>query len=166
MDTTGYPRVWPQLIPALEAALQRHEQASINFAAFKKSYASAKNKVKRTEKYLSTLDEDSQKWYGYGILKPTRLAKNKLILIDKKLKRFRAHEERYCKASLKVLRAPVGMEPNMTTWHIQRVADYPYAVSYLLSTVNDMLRIANRHLTNVDDAKKRLVMARKRGWIK
>ena len=60
MNPNDFPRVWPDLIPQLETALARHEEAVAKMADFKKRYTSVKNKVKRIEKYLVTMDEEDR----------------------------------------------------------------------------------------------------------
>lgn len=162
MDLNHYPNVWPDLLPALEAALQKHEEAVAKMAEFRKKYTSVRNKAKRVEKYLVTMDEEYRKYYEHYMLDCVRLAENKFILINKKLKRFKEHEEKYCNQSLRLLRGSPAMEPRNTQGHIQRISTYLYRSNELIRDVSDMLRIAKGHLDKVDDMKKRLAKYRKR----
>lgn len=162
MNLNHFPNVWPNLQPALEAALQKHEEAVANMADFKKKYTSVKNKAKRIEKSLITMDEEARKHHEYIILDCLRLAENKFALINKKLNRFRQHEQLYCNRSLKLLKGSRAMEPNTTQWHIQGVSHYASSVNRLLREVTDMLRIAKGHLDKVDQMKKYLAQIRRR----
>jgi hypothetical protein len=164
MDLNHYPIVWPQLIPALEAALPEYEQATANMADFKKRYTSMKNKVKRTVKYVADMDEATREQYEHWTLQFVQLAENKFIPIDKKLKRFCGARD--CKTSLKLPKASKPMEPNVTVWHIQRLSAYLYNMNSLLREVDDMLRIAKKHLSNVDHIKKQIILSRKCGLLK
>jgi hypothetical protein len=58
------------------------------------------------------------------------------------------------------------MEPNVTVWHIQRLSAYLYNMNSLLREVDDMLRIAKKHLSNVDHIKKQIILSRKCGLLK
>lgn len=150
MDLNHYPNVWPNLQPALGAALLQHEEAVAKLAAFKKQYTSVKNKAKRVEKFVATLDEETFKYYQLHMLNCIRLAENKFALIDKKWNRLKEYS---CDASLRSLKGP-AMEPHMTQWHIQHVSGYARKANELLREVGNMLRIAKDHLHKVDDMKK------------
>jgi hypothetical protein len=163
METNHYLSAWPDMIPALEAALLRYEEGVANMADFEKKYTSVKNKMKRIEKYMVSMDEESQKWYQSSMLNTVRLAENKFNLINKKLARFKEQEKRSCKASLKQLKGASIMERNMTVWHIARVSAYLQHVDRLLYGVADMLRIAKGHLDKVSQSKKYLAKVRRRG---
>lgn len=162
MNPNDFPRVWPDLIPSLQAALLKYEEGVANMAEFKKKYTSVKRKAKRVEKYLVSADEETRKYYEFSILDKLRLTENKFALIDKKLKRFKEHEQKYCNQSLKLLKGPTAMDPNNTRWHIQKVAAYPGHVNGLIRDIDDMLRIAKEHLTRVDEMKKYLAQLRRR----
>ncbi|MBI1287008.1 MAG: hypothetical protein GC178_05455 [Flavobacteriales bacterium] len=162
MDLNHYPNIWPDLLPVLEAALQKHEEATAKMADFRKKYTSVKNKAKRVEKYLVTMDEEMRKYHELYMLDCLRLAENKFALIDKKLKRFKQHEQLYCNQSLKLLKGSRAMEPNTTHWHIQRISTYLYRSNELIRDVSDMLRIAKGHLDKVDHIKKYWAQIRKR----
>jgi len=150
------------MLPRLEAALLRYEEGVANMKDFKKKYTAVKNKAKRIEKYLVTADEETRKYYEYSILDKLRLAENKFILINKKLKRFKDHEQKYCKQSLKLLKGSAAMDLNTTRWHIQGIAIYNQKVDSLLREIEDMLRIAKGHLARVDEMKKYLAQVRRR----
>jgi len=139
--------------PALEAALAKHEEAVAKLAAFKKKYTSVKNKAKRVQHYVATMNDEQAKFYKLSMLNSVRLAENKFELIDKKWNRFRQHDQRYCNASLKLLKGP-AMEPNMTRWHIGHVSGHARNADGFLREATDMLRIAKGHLDKVDDMKK------------
>ncbi|MBP9151908.1 MAG: hypothetical protein KBF73_06465 [Flavobacteriales bacterium] len=149
-----YPRVWPELIPALEAALLKYEEAEVKLAEFKKKYTSVKNKLKRLEKHVAQLDEAADRGVTSSLLNNGRLAENKFNLIDKKLKDFHAHRGRYSKSSLKVLQSSKATEPSTTRWHISHVGGHLNNVDSLLYVVADMLRIAKDHLEKVENHKK------------
>lgn len=162
MDLNQYPNVWPNLLPALEVALLRHEEATANMADFKKSYTSVKNKVKRIEKYLVAMDEQDSKLYEMAMMNNVRLAENKFALIDKKLNRYKEREQRECNTSLKLLKGSPAMEPSNTQWHIQKMAHYAYVLNGLIRELSDMLRIAKGHLDKVDDMKKTMAHYQRR----
>lgn len=162
MNPNDFPRVWPDLLPSLETALLRYEEGVAKMKEFKKKYTAVKNKAKRIEKYLVTADEETRKYYEYSILDKLRLAENKFALINKKLKRFKEHEQKYCNQSLRLLKGPAAMDPNTTRWHIRGVAAYSQNVDSLLREIEDMLRIAKGHLTRVDEMKKFLAQIRRR----
>jgi len=153
-----------ELIPAAEAAVLNYEEALRTMADFKKKYTSVKNKAKRIEKYLATLDEADSNLYGYSMVNNVRLAENKFILIDKKLNRFKG-DERFCRKSLKLLKGIEVMERSTTVWHIQHLSAHLGNVNSLVREVADMLRIANGHLTKVYDHKKFIARIRKRGRL-
>lgn len=153
MNVNQFPRVWPDQVPALEAALLKHEEAVAKMAEFKKKLTSVKNKAKRVEQYVATMDEEAAKYYELAMLGCVRLAENKFILINKKLKRLKENQEKSCKQSLRLLKKS-GMEPSATRWHIHRVASYNQEADWVLREVGDMLRIAKGHLRKVDDYKK------------
>lgn len=154
MDPKDYPRVWPNLLPSLEAALVKRQEGISQMADFKKKFNAAKNKAKRAEKYVTTMDEEMRRSNEYYMLDSVRLAENKFIIISKKLKQFKAHEEKYCVQAIKVLKSDIGMEPHQTQWYIQSVASYAQKANSLIRDLADMLRIANGHLKKVDHTKK------------
>ena len=162
MNPNQYPNVWPDMVPALEAALLRHQEAVAQMADFKKKYASVKNKAKRTQQFLMSLDEENRKWYELGIRGNVRLAENKLALISKKLRGFKQHEERSFRTSLKALKGSIAMNPNSTQWHIQQISGHAQKVNWLLHEVADMLRIAKGHLDKATSHKKFVTQVRKR----
>ena len=100
------------------------------------------------------MDERTSEYYGYSLLDRVRLAENKFVLIDKKLKQYHSYDASSCKASLRLLKAPKAMDPNQIVWYIRRVADHHDVVNSLLRSVDDMLRIATGHLKQVDESKK------------
>ncbi len=154
INPVDYPRVWPELLPALEAALISYEQGVTKLAEFKKKYTSVKNKLKRLEKHVAQLDEAADYGMTSSLLNNGRLAENKFMLIDKKLKDFHAHRGRSSTDSLQDLKSSKAMEPNLTAWHIGHVAYYFSNVNSLLYEVGDMLRIAKDHLEKVEKHKK------------
>ena len=161
MDTKDYPHVWPNLLPALEAALLKREEGVAKLADFKKKFNSAKNKAKRIEKSVATMNEEERQSTEYFLLNCVRLAENKFILISKKLKQFKEHGDKYCVQSIKVLKSNIGMEPHQTQWYIQSVASYAQEVDSLLRDVAEMLRITKGHLKKVDDHKKYVAKLRR-----
>lgn len=162
MDANRYPAIWPNMIPAFEAALQKHEESVAKLAEFKKRYTSVKNKAKRIETSLIKREEEFVISAEYMVTDCLRLAENKFILINKKLKYFKEHEEKSCKKSLKLLKGSVAIEPGSTQWHIQQVSYYNYKANDLIHEVSDMLRIAKGHLIKVDDFKKFIAQLNKR----
>ncbi len=134
-----------------EEAYLAYEQGVARMAEFRKKYNSVKNKAKRTEKYLVTMDEEHRRMSEHFIYNNVRLAENKFILINKKLKRFKNEEERQCKKGLKALKNTNGMSPTTIHWYMSGVWRYLEKQRYLLAEWYDMLRIAKGHLQKVDD---------------
>ncbi len=164
MNLHDYPHVWPKMIPQLESALLRHEEALTKMANFKKKYTSVKNKAKRIEKYLVNADQETKRYLELSSLNYLRYAENKFTLVNKKLKRFREHEVKSCDRSLRLLKGPT-LDPNITQWHIKNVSAHLHHVNSLLHEVSDMVRIAKGHLTKVDDMKKYLAQVRRRSRL-
>jgi hypothetical protein len=165
MHPNDFPQVWPNMIPALEAALLRYEEGAAKMADFRKKYTSVKNKAKRIDRSFTSMDEESRKWFQFTIPHSLRLAENKFILINKKLKRFKQEEEHSCKTSIKKLKGSLAMEANMTEWHIQRVSGHLGKVDWLLYEVEDALRIAKGHLDKVDGLKRTMARYRREGRL-
>jgi hypothetical protein len=154
MTPLDFPHVPSDLMPALEAALGRHDGAKAKLADFKKEYNAVKAKVKRLEKEMAAMDLVEDRFLFNFMNNTVQLAVNKFVPIDKKLMRFQQEPERYCKDSLKALRSSNGMERNMTAWHIDGLYRFGHRTDDLLHIVSDMLRIAKWHLKKVDDHKK------------
>ncbi len=161
INLQDYPRVWPELLPALEVALVKHAEAQAKLADFKKKYTSVKAKVKRLNKEIAAMEGQAQTYFKSNMEYNVQLAVNKFILIDKKVKRYHSERERYSKASLKALRSSKVFEPRNTQWHIGHVGGALNDIDSLLREVLDMLRIAKGHLAKVDDAKKSIAKHRK-----
>lgn len=153
METNHYPSISPSMLPALENAMLKYEEATAKLAGFKKQYTSVKNKAKRAEKYIANLDEDSRS-YEIFMTQTVQYAENKFILINKKLKRFKEQDQKSLKQTLKQLKGTTPLEPNTAQWHIQQVTYYSSKLNNLLHEVEDMLRIAKGHLRKMDDMKK------------
>lgn len=156
MNPLEFPSVAPHVMPALEAALDSRAAAKSGLADFKKKYNAVKAKVKRLEKEMAAMDPVSQKLQIMIIGGNVRLAVNKFVQIDKKLKQFEEGPERQCRNALRALRSPKVLEPNMADWHIRNLQGSVSATHNLLPVVLDLLRIAKSHLKKVDDHKKYL----------
>jgi hypothetical protein len=161
INLQDYPRVWPELLPALEVALVKHAEAQAKMADFKKKYTSVKAKVKRLEKDMAAMDEAKEGHYIRNMGYDVQLAVNKFILIDKKLKRYANESERNSKNSIKALRSSKTFEPQQTRWHIGHIEGLHHQTDWLLREVADMLRIAKGHLGKVDAAKKTMAKHKK-----
>jgi hypothetical protein len=161
METNHYQSVPPQLIPALEAALLKYEEAMAKLADFKKQYSSVKNKAKRAEQYIANLDEEGRRYHELSMTQTVQYAENKFILINKKLQRFKEQDQKSLKQTLKQLKGTTPLEPNTAQWHIQQVTYYSSKLNDLLREVEDMLRIAKGHLRKMDDLKKTIARYRK-----
>jgi hypothetical protein len=156
MNPTEFRYVAPHLLPALEAALDSRAATKARLADFKKKYSAVKAKVKRLEKEMAAMDPEKHRYEILVIVDNVRLAVNKFVLIDKKLKQFQQEPERSFRTSLRALQSGEVLEPNMVVWHIGHVQRITSATNNLLSVVLDMLRIAKGHLKKVDDHKKYL----------
>jgi hypothetical protein len=156
MNPTEFRYVAPHLLPALEAALDSRAAAKARLADFKKKYSAVKAKVKRLEKEMASMDPEKHRYEILVIVDNVRLAVNKFVLIDKKLKQFQQGPERNFRTTLRALQSGEVLDPNMAVWYIRSVEHSVYATNDLLSVVLDMLRIAKGHLKKVDDHKKYL----------
>ncbi|MCB0754134.1 MAG: hypothetical protein H6603_01110 [Flavobacteriales bacterium] len=162
METTIYQSVPPQLIPALEAALLKHEEAVAKLADFKKQYTSVKNKAKRAEKYIANLEEEEgRRLHEITMTQTVQYAENKFILINKKLNRFKEQDEKSLRRTFKQLKGTTPLEPHTAEWHIQGLTYHTSNLNDMLREVADMLRIAKGHLRKIDDMKKSIARYRK-----
>lgn len=131
-----------------------HEEGCAKLADFNKRYASAKAKVRRLKKELEAMEKVAPAHHLYSISNYVRLAVNKFVLIDKRLKKHRTQRVPNVKRAIKALRASTWLEPNMITWHIGALRGSYRDSAQLVSEVQELLRITNGHLSKVGDTKK------------